>query len=231
MKKKAIFIFVFLLIVGSIASSVYFFMKYKGAVAELGKKSGDPKQEVIAILDKVGKLIDLPTDEEPTVATVTDKEKLKEQKFFSKAENDDKVIIFVKSQKAILYRPAWNKVIEVARVDSIDQKQAGVEPSPVLTPIPVDVVVVNGTAQSGLSSTFVEKVKAVSGVNVTKKLNGSNKERVENLIVDLEGGKNTSLAQKLVNVLGSGTIVTQMPEGEATPSSQIVVFLGSSFTK
>lgn len=69
--------------------------------------------QVEDILDKVGKLIDLP-DETPTIATVSDISKLSGQEFFAKAQNGDKVIIFAKAQKAILYRPGTNKIIEVA---------------------------------------------------------------------------------------------------------------------
>lgn len=69
--------------------------------------------EADEIIKSVGMLMDLP-DEEPTVATVSDVEKLKDQDFFSRAQNGDKVIIFPKAQKAILYRPATDKIIEVA---------------------------------------------------------------------------------------------------------------------
>lgn len=69
--------------------------------------------QVSDILGKVSKLIDIP-DETPTIATVSDVSKLTGQEFFAKAENGDKVIIFSKAQKAILYRPSTNKIIEVA---------------------------------------------------------------------------------------------------------------------
>jgi len=69
--------------------------------------------QVEDIIGKVGKLIDLPK-ETPTIATVSDISKLSGQEFFAKAQNGDKVIIFPKAQKAILYRPATEKIIEVA---------------------------------------------------------------------------------------------------------------------
>ncbi len=235
MNKKVIFIFVFLLIAGLLASSIYFFMKYKGAMAELGKKNDDPKQEVIAILDKVGKLIELPTDEEPTVATVTDKEKLKEQKFFSKAENEDKVIIFVKAQKAILYRPSWNKVIEVARIDTVDQKMTDGQTidSPVVTPKidPVSIAVLNGTSTPGLTNTFIEKTKNISDIKVASKLNAARSDYQDSVLVDLSGGKYSELVKKITDTLGFDMVVTNMPEGEATPSAKLVIILGSDFGK
>lgn len=238
MSKKAIFILIPLLLLVA-APGVYFYSKYQKVNIELKKLSPQSKEEIGSLIKKVGMLMDLPTDEEPTVATVTDKEKLKEQKFFAKAENEDRVIIYVKAQKAILYRPAWNKIIEVARVDSIDQNQAGVATESAVatvtptisTVVPVSLVVMNGTEETGLSSVFVERIKSLEGLNITRKLNAAKKDRVENLVVDLENGKNTELAQKILNILGSGSVTTQMPEGEATPSSQLVVLLGSGFSK
>lgn len=78
-----------------------------------------PDERVLAandvnnMLDDLAKLMALP-NEKPTVATVSDIEKLKDQEFFTKAKNGDKVFIFPKAQKAILYRPSTKKLIEVA---------------------------------------------------------------------------------------------------------------------
>lgn len=69
--------------------------------------------EIDDLKTKVGMLMDIP-DETPTVASISDASKLRNQQFFAKAQNNDKVLIFTKSQKAILYRPSTNKIIEVA---------------------------------------------------------------------------------------------------------------------
>lgn len=73
--------------------------------------------EIEALLAQIGKLILLPTDEQPTIATVADPEKLKDQVFFANAHKGDKVLIYTKSRKAILYDPVANKIIEVAPVN------------------------------------------------------------------------------------------------------------------
>lgn len=69
--------------------------------------------EANEIIEKLAALMELP-NEEPTVATVSDVSQLSDQQFFAKAQNGDKVIIFPNAQKAILYRPSTDKIIEIA---------------------------------------------------------------------------------------------------------------------
>ncbi len=90
----------------------------------LAQYKADPnfeaKQEVASLVEKVGQLITLPSDEQPTIATVTDLDALKDQPFFTNAAVGDKVLIYTNASKAILYRPSENKIIEKAplQVDS-----------------------------------------------------------------------------------------------------------------
>lgn len=79
--------------------------------------------EVQRIIEEVGRVYDLPSDETPSVATVQDKEKLSEQPFFARAENGDITLIYQKSRLALLYRPSTQKVINVSSVTIQDQAQ------------------------------------------------------------------------------------------------------------
>lgn len=85
---------------------------------QLAELRGDPQrvaqQEVEELVKRVGKLIVLPEGEQPTVATVSDVESLREQPFFSQAKNGDKVLIYTNARKVILYDPLRNKIVEVA---------------------------------------------------------------------------------------------------------------------
>jgi hypothetical protein len=88
---------------------------------QLKSLSSNPKEnaqnESQKLEDKVSKLIVLPTDEKPTAATVNDVSKLKNQEFFSRAQNGDKVLVYAKSGRAVLYRPSINKVVEYSKVN------------------------------------------------------------------------------------------------------------------
>lgn len=113
--------------------SIYFYRQYKSVQRKLANPTEYAQEETRLIQEKVGKLIELPTDEVPTIATVTDAAKLSEQPFFVKAQNGDRVLIFTNAKKAILYRPSSNKIIEVAPVN-IGQNAPSGTPAP--TPPP-----------------------------------------------------------------------------------------------
>ncbi|MBI2627214.1 MAG: hypothetical protein HYW77_03145 [Parcubacteria group bacterium] len=75
------------------------------------------QEETLKLIASVSKLIILPEGETPTVATVSDLEALKSQPFFINAQIGDKVLIYTNLRKAILYRPAENKIVEVAPIN------------------------------------------------------------------------------------------------------------------
>lgn len=94
-----------------------------------GQEQQQSPEEVQKLVDEVSKLIVLPEGETPTVAEITDREKLKEVAFFSKAENGDKVLLYVNSRRAYLYRPSAARIIDVAVVNL-----TAVSPSPGTSP-------------------------------------------------------------------------------------------------
>lgn len=92
----------------------YFLRQWEtGKVMEV-KKDVEVKDDARVLIEEVSKLISLPQDEEPTIATVSDPKLLKDQAFFANAKTGDKVLIYTKAKKAILYDPVNKKIIEVA---------------------------------------------------------------------------------------------------------------------
>jgi hypothetical protein len=67
------------------------------------------------VVAAVGKLMLLP-NETPTVAVVSDLTKLQGQKFFANAKQGDVVLMYAQAQKAILFSPTEDKIIEVAPI-------------------------------------------------------------------------------------------------------------------
>ena len=92
-------------------TAFYFYSQY----SSLKKNPQEfAQREVKGLIERVSELIVLPEGEEPTVATVSDVEKLKDQPFFVRAKQGYKVIIYTQAKKAILYDPAAHKIVEVA---------------------------------------------------------------------------------------------------------------------
>ncbi|HSW65695.1 MAG TPA: hypothetical protein VLI54_00970 [Bacillota bacterium] len=73
--------------------------------------------ETSALISKISVHMVLPS-EKPTIAIVEDAKKLASQSFFKHAQNGDRVLVYTKSKKAILYRPSQDKVIEVAYLNT-----------------------------------------------------------------------------------------------------------------
>ncbi|MBU6370614.1 MAG: hypothetical protein KGH93_00520 [Patescibacteria group bacterium] len=73
--------------------------------------------QVSDLIAKVGKLVILPSDEQPIVATINDAATLvKQQAFYTGAENGDVVIVYQKAAKAIVYSPSRNIIVNVGPV-------------------------------------------------------------------------------------------------------------------
>jgi hypothetical protein len=82
-----------------------------------------------ATLAAVRKLIDVPTDPAPTVATITDVDALKKTNdFYKSAVNGDNLIIT--ATRAILYDPVKNIIVDVVPV----QAAPSVSPTPEASP-------------------------------------------------------------------------------------------------
>ena len=110
-----------------IGPSLFFYKKYDKAQEEL--KKSDSRQQSQQLVDDIGELVLLPTDEKPTVATVTDVTKLAKQPFFAKAKNGDKVLVYNKARRAILYRPSIDKVVDMVIFNANPEQAGSLQPS------------------------------------------------------------------------------------------------------
>ena len=110
--KKWLIIMAVVLVV-AVTTSIVFYSKYNhlksNPTAAADKETND-------LVGRVDNLMTLPKDEKPTIATVQDKGKLKDQPFFADANNGDKLLIYTNAKKAIIYRPDANKVINVGPI-------------------------------------------------------------------------------------------------------------------
>jgi hypothetical protein len=110
------------LIVFLAAAAGFFFWKYLG-VKDGGNVTAEQEKSE-SVINKVGKLYQLPTGEEPTVAQVQDKKKLDKQEFFALAEDGDYILIYKEARVAMIYRESINKLINVGPI-TLDNQEGG----------------------------------------------------------------------------------------------------------
>lgn len=207
---------ILVIVIIALSAAGFGYTKYQASQAELNKLKEDPnalaQEEIKKLVEEVGKLIVLPTDEEPTVATVSDASKVKDQAFFASAENGDKVLIYTKAKKAILYRPSEKKVIEVAPVNLGQSEQA-------------TVALYNGTTTTGLTVTIQEQLEEkFTNIDVTVRENANANDYEGTIVVDLSGS-NSGLAEQIAEELDGE--VGSLPTGETIPETDILVILGA----
>ena len=111
--------------VGSAATAVVFIVKYNNLKKDPNISAQNTKQRIV---DNVSKLYDVP-QEEPTLAKVTEAEKIKkQQEFFKNAQNGDYILVWPNAKLGLLYRESTNKVINVGPVQSQSDEQTGTTP-------------------------------------------------------------------------------------------------------
>ncbi len=98
---------------------VFMYTQYQSAQDKIDTAKTGQSAQTKDVVKAVSKLVIVPTNETPTVATVTNIEKIKSQAFFVDARNGDKVLVYGKQKKAILYRPSTNQIVNINTVTTV----------------------------------------------------------------------------------------------------------------
>ena len=102
--KRNIIIVIILFVVCSLSLTVFLYML-----------NTNPSNETI--MKHLEKIIVLPSDEKPTITEIIDATGLEQESpFYSNVENGDRLIIYIKNSKIIIYRPKENKIINVGPI-------------------------------------------------------------------------------------------------------------------
>ncbi len=199
-----------LLILGLGVFGGYYFKKYHDLKKNPLSAEQAAQAEVDRTIAKVSKLYgSLPTDEKPSVATVSDKAKLKEQPFFDKSVNGDVTLIYSNAKLAILYRPSTNQIINVSSV-TIQSSQLKV------------VVIGDATARAAVEKTIKDQFAndaVVSGSADTKTIHTGI------TVVDLSG-QHTDVTKKLA--AGLKGQVGGLPDGEQKPTDADILIVAGN---
>ncbi len=106
--------FVFIALFLAVSFMCYKFYKELNILQSPQLQAAQVKEEIDQLTAKIGKLMVLPAGEAPVVATVNDAKTLaSQQAFYKDAVNGDKLLIYTVAQKAILYSPSRNLIVNV----------------------------------------------------------------------------------------------------------------------
>lgn len=93
------------------------YLNTKQELKDLQHPATTGKSDLEVVTEQVSKIAELPQGESPTLATVNDATKLNGKIFFKNTQNGDRVLIYAKAKRAVLYRPSTNKIIEITSVN------------------------------------------------------------------------------------------------------------------
>ncbi len=223
-----------ILLLTAIGTAGYFYWQYRNSQPGVAET-----KETKALVETISDLMLLPEGEEPTLATVTDKEKLADQPFFQKAENGDKVLIYSNSGRAVLYRPSLKKIIDVTTVNitpsaggavtadtvpATNQAKVIQQNEPVA--LAVRVAIYNGSGENGAATVLEKKIQDLYPGATFPSIQDATNAQEKSVVVDLTGN-NAIISQAFANLV-QGSIGV-LPVGEKLPTgADILIIIGKA---
>lgn len=198
-----------------------------------------------AIVAKVARLVAVPAGEVPLVGTVTNAAALRvDQDFFAAAENGDVVLVYARYQRAVLYRPSRDILVNMGPIVYTPPTGSRAEPVPVTTKSSVSPVVKapalpvveralkldfrNGSRTAGaaarLAKTFSAEGDRYDVISVVPAARTS----YRGVTLVVLPGTPAARLEELKKKLGNPTIVTELPAGESKTSADCVIILGNT---
>lgn len=214
-KMLVIYFFVALSII-LLGTTGYFYYQYQKLSKSPIAAQITAEEEAKKLASEIGKLMLLPKDETPTVATVSDITKLKDQQFFKNATNGNKVLIYPNSKLAIIYDPEAKLIVNVGPINFAQQQQQVQK---------TRIGLRNGTTVSGLTYKLEASLqKSFSDLEFVLK-DAAKRTDYEKTIIVILNESSKDVASALAKALNSQ--IDKLPEGELKPEGvDILIILG-----
>ncbi len=206
----------------------FVFLRLHPSVLGLSTENHDIVLETNILLSKIDTLTPLPKDEIPTIATVLDTKTLPNQPIFTNTQNGDKIVIYPKSKKVIVYRPRENRIVDIGEFETTSE--VSTSSAKLVQSGKLSVVLLNGTDVSNITTSFESLLSSKeSGIEVTNKLKANESNYEHTLVVDLTGN-NADLIKRIATEMHLTTSV--WPDTELKPASaEIAIIVGTDQTQ
>lgn len=159
-----------------------------------------------ALVAEVADRAVLPTGEKPAVTTVVDKNKAN-QPFLANAANGDKVLLYFRAGKAIVYRPSTHQVVNIG---------------PLAQP-PARVFVRAGTADD-VPASLLQKLSNGADYTIVSQDKSAKQNYAKTLVIDVEGNR-PDIANRIAHTIGGQ--VSSLPSGESRPDADFLIIVGA----
>ena len=171
--------------------------------------------DIASVKAAVSKLMILPNNEEPTLASVQDKSKLTDEFLRSKTENGDKVLVYTDSHLVIVYRPSIQKIaaVGVANVDPAYPESKG-----------TTIIVKDGSNNPAKTKQILDTIRSEYPDSKVTDGGKTNKQDFQDtIVIDNSNNKDYLVEALTVKLPGKRGIV---PLSEPRTDSDIEVIVG-----
>ena len=180
------------------------------------KTNTSPQAQVQTLVSEVGKLMQLPTNEQPTIATVSNQATVSKQAFFINAKDGDKVLLYSKNKLAILYRPGNNKIINVGPINGT------------LSYAHFSVAIRNGTTNSQFAGEVNSQLSASFPYSQIVEKAAASRDNFPSTIVIAINSADDDIAAQIATSIGGQVGI--LPIGEQTPKADILIIIGQDYS-
>lgn len=156
---------------------------------------------------QISRELSISGDGNPAILTVVDKDQAT-QPFLEQAKNGDKVVLYYKAKKAVLYRPSERRIVHQGAYVPPDAK----------------IFIRKSTDNNVLVDTVKEQLKNVQSIKVVSEDVAANKNYQGVTLVNVTDRYDEKIAEleKIFN-----TKARRMPQGESIPDADILIIVGS----
>ena len=133
------------------------------------------------------------------------------------SQNGDKLLVY--KEKAIIYSPARNVIVNVGPV--IIQNQAGGETANQPTAKKITVEVRNGTAESGKARQAADALIATGRYDVVRVTEAVKNDYTKTVVVNAKGANVSEIERAY------GVTAAALPDGEAATTADVLIIVGN----
>ena len=160
-----------------------------------------------ALVNEVGQRAILPDAEKPSISTVVDTDKLN-QSFLLNAHNGDKVLLYFRAGKAIVYRPSTRQIVNIGPLSQPTAK----------------LFLRNGTPRPIIAPSIRDKIGQSSGYTIVSQDVAVKRNYAHTLVIDISGTR-PDLATRIARLIGGQ--VSSLPVDESPPDADFMIISGT----